>query len=203
MLKPMDIHNKEFKRVMRGYDVEEVDEFLDEIIVDFEKMQRELDVLKTQISNYSENMNNYREKELSLNNVMLSAQRFADQLTVDAERKAAEIIANAEREAERIVGSTQEKYNQVLADYAMLANRYNDAKETLRDYFRTQLTILDQDEAGIATEQVAEYIKQAEQLPQAVAEAEKKAMAENEETKLNVKLKEIMENTMVSEPAAE
>ena len=203
MLKPMDIHNKEFKRVMRGYDVEEVDEFLDEIIVDFEKMQRELDVLKTQISNYSENMNNYREKELSLNNVMLSAQRFADQLTVDAERKAAEIIANAEREAERIVGSTQEKYNQVLADYAMLANRYNDAKETLRDYFRTQLTILDQDEAGIATEQVAEYIKQAEQLPEAIAEAEKKAMAENEETKLNVKLKEIMENTMVSEPAAE
>ena len=203
MLKPMDIHNKEFKRVMRGYDVEEVDEFLDEIIVDFEKMQRELDVLKTQISNYSENMNNYREKELSLNNVMLSAQRFADQLTVDAERKAAEIIANAEREAEKIVGSTQEKYNQVLADYAMLANRYNDAKETLRDYFRTQLTILDQDEAGIATEQVAEYIKQAEQLPEAIAEAEKKAMAENEETKLNVKLKEIMENTMVSEPAAE
>ena len=203
MLKPMDIHNKEFKRVMRGYDVEEVDEFLDEIIVDFEKMQRELDVLKTQISNYSENMNNYREKELSLNNVMLSAQRFADQLTVDAERKAAEIIANAEREAEKIVGSTQEKYNQVLADYAILANRYNDAKETLRDYFRTQLTILDQDEAGIASAEVAEYIKQAEQLPQAVAEAEKKAMAENEETKLNVKLKELMECTTVSEPVQE
>ena len=93
MLKPMDIHNKEFKKAMRGYDAEEVDEFLDEIIVDYEKMQRELDVLKTQISNYSENMNNYREKELSLNNVMLSAQRFADQLTVDAERKAAEIEA--------------------------------------------------------------------------------------------------------------
>ena len=203
MLKPMDIHNKEFKRVMRGYDVEEVDEFLDEIIVDFEKMQRELDVLKTQISNYSENMNNYREKELSLNNVMLSAQRFADQLTVDAERKAAEIIANAEREAEKIVGSTQEKYNQVLADYAILANRYNDAKETLRDYFRTQLTILDQDEAGIASAEVAEYINQAEQLPQAVAEAEKKAMAENEETKLNVKLKELMESTTVSEPVQE
>ena len=203
MLKPMDIHNKEFKRVMRGYEVEEVDEFLDEIIVDFEKMQRELDVLKTQISNYSENMNNYREKELSLNNVMLSAQRFADQMVQDAERKAADIIANAEREAEKIVGSTQEKYNQVLADYAMLANRYNDAKETLRDYFRTQLSILDQDEAGIATEQVAEYIKQAEQLPEAIAEAEKKAMAENEETRLNVKLKEIMETTAATESAAE
>ena len=49
MLKPMDIHNKEFKKSMRGYDIEEVDEFLDEIIVDFEKMQRELDVLKNQM----------------------------------------------------------------------------------------------------------------------------------------------------------
>lgn len=195
MLKPMDIHNKEFKKSMRGYDIEEVDEFLDEIIVDFEKMQRELDVLKNQISNYSENMNNYREKELSLNNVMVSAQRFADQMIQDAERKAAGIIANAEREAEKIVGNTQEKYNQVLSDYAMLANRYNDAKETLREYFLTQLNALDQDEAGIASEQVAEYIKQAEQLPEAIAEAEKKAMAENEETKLNVKLKELMENT--------
>ena len=134
---------------------------------------------------------------------MLSAQRFADQMVQDAERKAADIIANAEREAEKIVGSTQEKYNQVLADYAMLANRYNDAKETLRDYFRTQLSILDQDEAGIATEQVAEYIKQAEQLPEAIAEAEKKAMAENEETRLNVKLKEIMETTAATESAAE
>ena len=70
MLKPMDIHNKEFKKSMRGYDMEEVDEFLDEIIVDFEKMQRELDVLKTQLSNYSENMNSYREKEISLNNAL-------------------------------------------------------------------------------------------------------------------------------------
>ena len=50
MLKPMDIHNKEFKKAMRGYDAEEVDEFLDEIIVDFEKMQRELDVLKKQLA---------------------------------------------------------------------------------------------------------------------------------------------------------
>lgn len=70
MLKPMDIHNKEFKKAMRGYDAEEVDEFLDEIIVDFEKMQRELDVLKTQLSSYSENMNSYREKEISLNNAL-------------------------------------------------------------------------------------------------------------------------------------
>lgn len=189
MLKPMDIHNKEFKKAMRGYDAEEVDEFLDEIIVDFEKMQRELDVLKTQLNNYSENMNSYREKEISLNNALVSAQRFADQLKKDAETKAAEIIAQAEEEARKIIGGTEEKYQKVLADYTMLANRYNDAKETLKEYFRNQINMLDQEEAGISTADVASYIKEEE----STAMLEEASMTENEETKINVKLKEIME----------
>ena len=176
---------------MRGYDAEEVDEFLDEIIVDFEKMQRELDVLKTQLSNYSENMNSYREKEISLNNALLSAQRFADQLKRDAEAKAAEIIAQAEEEAKKIIGGTEEKYNKVLADYTMLASRYNDAKETLKEYFQNQIAMLDQEEAGISTEQMASYIKQEESNGLSTAQSQ---LSENEETKINVKLKEIMEN---------
>ncbi|MGM9526353.1 MAG: DivIVA domain-containing protein [Peptococcaceae bacterium] len=189
MLKPMDIHNKEFKKAMRGYDAEEVDEFLDEIIVDFEKMQRELDVLKTQLNNYSENMNSYREKEISLNNALVSAQRFADQLKKDAETKAAEIIAQAEEEARKIIGGTEEKYQKVLADYTMLANRYNDAKETLKEYFQNQINMLDQEEAGISTADVASYIKEEE----STAMLAESSMTENEETKINVKLKEIME----------
>lgn len=195
MLKPMDIHNKEFKKAMRGYDAEEVDQFLDEIIVDFEKMQRELDVLKTQLSNYSENMNSYREKEISLNNTLVSAQRFADQLIKDAETRAADIVAEAEAEAQRIIGGTEAKYNKVLADYTMLANRYNDAKETLKEYFQNQIAMLDKEEAGINTEEVANYLKQAEAIAAPAEEAAEQTLSENEETKINVKLKEIMETT--------
>lgn len=202
MLKPMDIHNKEFKKSMRGYDAEEVDEFLDEIIVDYEKMQREIDMLKTQLSNYSENMNNYREKEISLNNALVSAQRFADQLKQDAEGRAAEIIAQAEEEAQKIIGSTEEKYNKVLNDYTTLASRYHDAKETLKEYFQNQIQMLDQEEVGISTTQMASYLSQEEKKENKVKEhlaAETKtgltdtALSENEETKINVKLKEIME----------
>ncbi len=195
MLKPMDIHNKEFKKAMRGYDAEEVDQFLDEIIVDFEKMQRELDVLKTQLSNYSENMNSYREKEISLNNTLVSAQRFADQLIKDAETRAAAIVAEAEAEAQRIIGGTEAKYNKVLDDYTMLANRYNDAKETLKEYFQNQIAMLDKEEAGINTEEVASYLKQAEAIAAPAEKAAEPGLSENEETKINVKLKEIMETT--------
>lgn len=190
MLKPMDIHNKDFKKVMRGYDPEEVDEFLDEVIVDFEKMQKSLDVLKTQLSDYSENMNSYREKEISLNNTLVSAQRFADQLIKDAETRAASIVAEAEAEAQRVLGDVEEKYNKVLADYTMLANRYHDAKETLKEYFVNQISLLEKEESGIHTEDVASYLKQVEAV-----DHEYSSLSENEETKINVKLKEIMEKT--------
>ena len=42
MLKPMDIHNKEFKKAMRGYDAEEVDEFLDSVIQDYQIYERKI-----------------------------------------------------------------------------------------------------------------------------------------------------------------
>ena len=194
MLKPMDIHNKEFKKAMRGYDAEEVDEFLDEIIVDFEKMQRELDMMKTQLTSYNESMNSYREKEVSLNNVLVSAQQFADQMKRDAEFQAAEIVAHAEEEARKILGGTEEKYQKVLSDYTMLASRYNDAKETLKEYFQNQITLLEQEEVGISTDQMASYMKQDSASEM---EATQSQLSENEETKINVKLKEIMENATV------
>ena len=158
-------------------------------------MQRELDVLKTQLSNYSENMNSYREKEISLNNTLVSAQRFADQLIKDAETRAAAIVAEAEAEAQRIIGGTEAKYNKVLDDYTMLANRYNDAKETLKEYFQNQIAMLDKEEAGINTEEVASYLKQAEAIAAPAEKAAEPGLSENEETKINVKLKEIMETT--------
>ncbi len=202
MLKPIDIHNKEFKKVMRGYDVDEVDEFLDEIIVEFKKLQRELDLMKNQLNNFSESMDTYREKEVSLNNTLVSAQRFADQLVRDAEVKAAAIIAGAEAEAERMLGSTEKKYRQVLDDYTMLANRYYDARRALKDYFQGQINALEKEEAGITTEEIAAYLKQTERMETAASATAQdytpassyhtNETAATEEEKIDEKIEEIM-----------
>ena len=50
MITPADIENKDFSRVKRGYDMEEVDDFLDLIIVDMEKLLRENRQLKEEIA---------------------------------------------------------------------------------------------------------------------------------------------------------
>lgn len=146
MLKPMDIHNKEFKKSVRGYDAEEVDEFLDEIIVDFEKMQRELDLLRNQLNSYNENMNSYKERETALNNALVSAQQFADHLKKEAEQKATLMIQEAEQKASEIINSTEAQYNQMVSGYKTLASRYDDAKAALKEYFENQIKMLDQDE---------------------------------------------------------
>ena len=46
MLTPLDIHNKEFKRSFRGYNEDEIDDFLDQVVNDYEKLFRENDNLK-------------------------------------------------------------------------------------------------------------------------------------------------------------
>lgn len=193
MLKPMDIHNKEFKKSMRGYDAEEVDEFLDEIIVDFEKMQREIEILKKQVDNYNENISTYREKEISLNNALVSVQRFADQMKRDAEAKADEIISGAQVEAEKIIGDTETRYKAIINNYSALAGRYNDAKETLKEYFQNQIAQLDQDENWISSEEVLDYIKQEETVIEPIPEKTEEEVSENDETKINVKLQEVMD----------
>lgn len=170
MLKPMDIHNKEFKKSVRGYDAEEVDEFLDEIIIDFEKMQRELDLLRNQLNSYSENMTSYRDKEAALNNALVSAQQFADQMKKDAEQKASIILLDAEQKAKELIGNTEKKYNAMQADYSALTTRYQDAKATLKDYFEQQIQQLDKHEpAFIGTEKLSlslELTKEEEHKPE-------------------------------------
>ena len=49
MLTPVDIHNKEFSRSFRGYNQDEIDDFLDEIVNDYEKLYRENNQLKKEL----------------------------------------------------------------------------------------------------------------------------------------------------------
>ena len=50
MLTPLDIHNKDFKRSFRGYDEDEIDDFLDQVVNDYEKLYRDNDKLKKELA---------------------------------------------------------------------------------------------------------------------------------------------------------
>ena len=81
MLTPLDIENKKFsKQIMNGYNVEEVDDFLDEIGVDFAKKQKEVNEASKKIEELNASLEHYKNIESTLQNTLLMAQSTAEEV---------------------------------------------------------------------------------------------------------------------------
>ena len=96
MITPMDIENKEFKKGFRGYNEEEVDEFLDIVKEDFENLYRENLDLKEKLKLYQEQVSRYKSIEETLNATLITAQTAAEDTCSAANKKAKIIVEEAE-----------------------------------------------------------------------------------------------------------
>ena len=88
MITPMDIRNKEFKKAFKGYKEDEVDEFLDKVIADYERIYRENGELKDRIAIDNERIESYNSMEKSLQSTLLIAQTTAEDIVANARKKA-------------------------------------------------------------------------------------------------------------------
>ncbi|AOT68433.1 DivIVA domain-containing protein [Geosporobacter ferrireducens] len=134
MITPLEIQNKEFKKVMRGYKESEVDEFLDRIIVDYEKLYKENIELKDKITLLNEQIERYANLEKTLNNTLIVAQSTAEEVATNAHRKAELIIKEAEDRASKII----EQANQEI----MKARREHEEVKKQMQIFRTRFKTL-------------------------------------------------------------
>ena len=91
MLTPVEIENKEFKKAIRGFREDEVDEFLDIVKEDFETLYRENIDLKEKIKMYQDQINKYENIEETLKATLITAQSAAED-TCSAANKKAKII---------------------------------------------------------------------------------------------------------------
>ena len=104
MLTPLEIENKKFqKQVMNGYNVDEVDDFLDELTLDYEKLYRENAELQDKVESSLETVNHYKNIEETLQNTLLVAQKTSEDLKNVAKQQADQIIAEAESNAKKHV----------------------------------------------------------------------------------------------------
>ena len=104
MLTPLDIENKRFaKQIMNGYSVEEVDDFLDEIGVDFAKKQKELSEAYKEVEELRKSLEHYKNIEGTLQNTLLMAQSTAEEVKNVAKQKADQMIEEARATSEKEV----------------------------------------------------------------------------------------------------
>ena len=97
MITPLDIENKRFgKQKIGGYNVNEVDDFLDELTLEYGKLYKENAELKSQREELDTNVGKYRNIENTLQNTLVMAQKTADEITAVAKQQAEQIVKEAE-----------------------------------------------------------------------------------------------------------
>jgi len=104
MLTPLDIENKKFsKQMVNGYSVDEVDEFLDLITLDYERMYKENTESRNKIEQLNEDLAHYKTIENTLQSTLLMAQSTAEEVKNVAKQQAEQIINDAQISASKEV----------------------------------------------------------------------------------------------------
>ena len=133
MLTPIDIHNREFKKGLRGYKESEVDEFLDRVVADYEKLWRENERLKEQARFNEKEINHYKNLERNLQDTLVVAQKTADEVISAAKKNAREMRENAVRESKTMYDNTaRETQNMREQTQIDIKRQLDDAQQKLR-----------------------------------------------------------------------
>ena len=155
LLTPMDIHNKEFKHSFRGYNEDEIDEFLDRVVNDYEKLFRENDKLKEEVARLQKDADSYQEREKSINDTLLLAQKTSQEVTENARQTAADMKENAvkecenmrqeaEMEAKKKLDEASNKVRAIVAEYDRLVREKNQFLRKVKLTMESELAVLNQ-----------------------------------------------------------
>ena len=143
-LTAMDINNKEFKRGLRGYSVEEVDEFLDQVVENYEELYKENSRLKESLSRVNEKLEHYEKLEATIQNTLLLAQNAADQAKESSEKQAELIIGNANETAQRILDKAHGDVISINEEYEKVKEEFIKFRAKFRGFMNTQLQTFDE-----------------------------------------------------------
>ncbi len=108
MLSANEIRNVRFSKAMGGYKQEEVDILLDKVEADYEQFERTLREMNSKINELKGELEDCKNSQGNIQNVLVSAQKFADQIVEEAKTKSAQIIASAEESIQKITAQEKE-----------------------------------------------------------------------------------------------
>jgi len=166
MLTPIEIENKEFKKGLRGYKEEEVDEFLDIVKEDYEKLYKENMDLKDKIKLFQDQVSRYKNIEDTLKATLITAQSAAEDTCSAANKKAQIIVEEAELKARQIIeqGNNQvieirKEYDSLIKEFKIFRNKF---KSLLEDEMRNIDEIFDEVGSNLELDETQILVKNVE-----------------------------------------
>lgn len=142
MITPLDIESKVFKKGPVGYSTAEVDKFLNEILVDYEKIYKENIELKDKINILNDGIQHYKSMESTLQNTLVLAEKTAEETKANAHAKSEQIIREAEIKASEIMMEAQKEINRLNQKIEFLKNQFELSKIKVRQVLVSELEIV-------------------------------------------------------------
>lgn len=142
MITPLDIENKRFSKTIKGYNVEEVDDFLDQLTIEYEKLYKENAEYKEQIEQSKRDLEHYKNVEQTLQNTLVMAQTTATDIKSAAQKQAEQIIRDAQSEARRAVEGVSKEEFEIKKRTEELKRQFDVYKAKMEALLISQLELL-------------------------------------------------------------
>ncbi len=136
MITPLDLENKKFsKQMMNGYSVEEVDDFLDDLTIEYTKNYKEVTELRAQVEELNKSLVQYKTMEDTLQNTLVVAQTTAEELKNVAKKKADQMIEEAK-------GNAKKQVDELDTQIMLKQKEYDDLKRQFDIYRRKMESLI-------------------------------------------------------------
>ena len=139
----MDIMNKDFKKSMRGYNMDEVDEFLEKISEEYETAYKENIVLKEKLNVFEDKLDHYAKMETTIQNTLLLAQNAAEQAKQSSQSEAEFIIRNANESAKRILDKAHTDVLNINDEFDRTKQEFAKFRSKFRNFIVTQMEMFE------------------------------------------------------------
>ncbi|KUK12543.1 MAG: DivIVA [Moorella sp. 60_41] len=146
VLTPLDINKKEFRRSLRGYSCEEVDEFLAQLLKDYTQVFRENQELRERILYLEAELERFNRLENTLKETLVMAQKAAEEARENARQEAEALLKQAEARAQSMIAQARNKAAEIERYQASLEARVRSFKARWRSFLLAQLELLEGEE---------------------------------------------------------
>ena len=142
---PLDIQQKQFSTRFRGFDMEEVDSFLELIREEMEELLRENANLREESRRYEKQLKEYKSIETTLKDTLISTQQMVEEYRNNAKKEADLIAKDAELKAEEMMRIAQDKVVKIHEDITDLKGVRRHFKEELKRLIESHLGMMEFD----------------------------------------------------------
>lgn len=143
VLTPLDIQNKEFRTVFRGYSQDEVNLFLSRVLKDYEQVYKENQELKEEIKKLSSELDHYHKMEETLNRTLVMAQEASEELKKNTVKECELMKKENELQIQKALKEAQAKIEAMQEEYEKLVEEAGNFKIRLKSELRAYLEMLE------------------------------------------------------------